>query len=285
MLFRPDGDFAELADNRRVTLIRRVDRHGAVAKHRLRAGGGDRDIVALFARDHVAVLVLLDIGVGFAAGQRVLEVPHVAVDFLVLDFEVGNRGFELRIPVDQPLAAVDQPFLVEADEHLQHGGRQALIHGEALARPVAGSAQPLQLVEDLAAGFILPLPDPLDELLASHLAARHVLAALGELPFDDHLGGDAGMVHPRLPENVVAEHALVADQDVLQRVVERMAHMQRAGHVGRRDHDAIRIGALARTGAGSKGVGFIPCFGNCRFDAGSVKSLVEHLEFRRRYRS
>jgi hypothetical protein len=29
----------------------------------------------------------------------------MAVDLDVLDFEVGDRGLELRVPVDQPLAA------------------------------------------------------------------------------------------------------------------------------------------------------------------------------------
>jgi hypothetical protein len=37
----------------------------------------------------------------------------MAVDFDILDLEVGNRGFELRVPVDQPLVLVDQAFLVE----------------------------------------------------------------------------------------------------------------------------------------------------------------------------
>jgi hypothetical protein len=46
-----------------------------------------------------------------------------------------------------------------------------------------------------------------------------------------------GVVHTGLPEHVLAQHALVADQDVLQRVVERVPHMQRAGDVRRRDHD------------------------------------------------
>jgi hypothetical protein len=34
------------------------------------------------------------------------------------------------------------------------------------------------------------------------------------------------MIDPRLPEHILAAHALEAAQDVLERVVERMAHMQ-----------------------------------------------------------
>ncbi len=64
------------------------------------------------------------------------------------------------------------------------------------------------------------------------------LLALGKLALDHHLRGDAGMVHARLPQHVLAAHALEADQNVLQRVVERVAHMQRAGDVRRRNDDA-----------------------------------------------
>ena len=48
----------------------------------------------------------------------------------------------------------------------------------------------------------------LDELLARHVAA--VDLAFGQLALDDHLRGDAGMVHARLPQHVLAAHALEA---------------------------------------------------------------------------
>ena len=48
---------------------------------------------------------------------------------------------------------------------------------------------------------------------------------------------DARMVGAGHPEGVVAAHAVVAGQDVLQGVVQCMADMQHAGDVGRRDDD------------------------------------------------
>ena len=77
-------------------------------------------------------------------------------------------------------------------------------------------------------------------------AAR--LLPLHQLALDHHLGGDAGVVGAGLPQHVLAAHALEAAQDVLQRVVERMAHVQRAGDVGRRDDDANRAARRARSG-------------------------------------
>ncbi len=75
------------------------------------------------------------------------------------------------------------------------------------------------------------------------------LLALHHLALDHQLGGDAGVVGARLPQHVLAAHALEAAEHVLQRVVEGMPHVQRARHVGRRDDDAIG-GRLARAPAG-----------------------------------
>ena len=112
-------------------------------------------------------------------------------------------------------------------------------------RPVAGAAEAPQLADDGAARLFLPLPDALDEGLAADGAAVRLLA-LHQLALDHHLGGDAGVVGARLPQHVAPAHALEADQNVLQRVVERVADMQRAGDVGRRDDDGV---GLARQGA------------------------------------
>jgi hypothetical protein len=47
---------------------------------------------------------------------------------------------------------------------------------------------------------------------------------------------------PGQPEHGLAAHPLEADQHVLQRVVQRMPDVQRAGDVRRRDHDRERLG-------------------------------------------
>ena len=136
VLFRADRNFAEFADDRRIAFITGMHRHRAVAQHCFGPRCGNRDIVTRLAKDDVSVFILFDIFVGLATGQRIFEVPHVAVNFGVLDFEIGDRRLELRVPVDQPLATIDQPFIVEPHEHFKHRLRQALIHGEAFARPV-----------------------------------------------------------------------------------------------------------------------------------------------------
>ena len=63
--------------------------------------------------------------------------------------------------------------------------------------------------------------------------------------FDHRLGGDAGVVGARQPEHLLAIHARFAGQDVLDRVVQHMAHVEHAGDVRRRDDD--RVGRLGRS--------------------------------------
>ena len=115
--------------------------------------------------------------VGQVAFDRIAEMPEMALDLDLLHLEVGDGGEQLRVPVDQPLVLVDQARAVELDEHLEHRARQPLVHGEALARPVAGGAEPLELVDDGAARFRLPRPHLLEELLAPERAAARAPAA------------------------------------------------------------------------------------------------------------
>ena len=79
---------------------------------------------------------------------------------------------------------------------------------------------------------------------ATERVARLAVALEREIARNHHLGGDAGVVYAHLPQRAMAAHAVVADQRVLQRVLERVAHVQRAGDVGRRQQDAVG-GAVA----------------------------------------
>ena len=157
-----DGDAAAdqrqdhmLADESLVALVVGMHGDGGIAEHGLWPRGGDDDVGRCI------------VGIEGAILQRIAQMPEVALHLDLLDFEVGDGGEQLRVPIDQALVLVDQPGAVELDEHLAHGAGQSLVHGEALARPVAGGAEPLQLIDDQAAGLVLPLPDALDEFLAA----------------------------------------------------------------------------------------------------------------------
>ena len=78
-----------------------------------------------------------------------------------------------------------------------------------------------------------------DELLAAHLPAVNTLTSQRLL--DDVLCGDSGVVGAEYPLRVLAAHAVVANQRVLDRTVERMTHVKCAGHVRRRNRDRVVV--------------------------------------------
>ena len=143
------------------------------------------------------------------------------------------------------------------------------------ARPVAGAAEPLELADDGVAGLFFPLPHALDECVTAHDATVRLLP-FHQLALDHHLRGDAGMIGARLPQHVAAAHALEAHQNVLQRVVEGMPHMERAGDVRRRNDDGERLGVDAVRRAGGEGGGLLPGAIDVAFDLLRLIGLVEH---------
>ena len=56
------------------------------------------------------------------------------------------------------------------------------------------------------------------------------------------------MVCSRNPQRVVSLHPLITDQDILQRIVKRVAHMQLAGNIRRRHHRSKRLPAPVHLG-------------------------------------
>ena len=205
------------ADQVLVASVVRVHGDGGVAEHGLGPRGGDDDR-----------------GVTLAVPDR----DQLAVVVGVLDLDVRQRGQAARAPVDDPLGPVDEAVVEHPLEDGLHRAGQALIHREPLTRPVHAVAEPAHLAEDLAAGLGLPLPDPLDEGLPAQVMAGQALP--GQLSLHDVLRGDAGVVHTRKPQRVVALHSPAPGQRVHQRVFERVAEVQRTGDVGGRDDDAER---------------------------------------------
>jgi hypothetical protein len=87
------------------------------------------------------------------------------------------------------------------------------------------------------------------------------------------------MIGAGLPQHVAAAHALEASEHVLEGVVERMAHMQRAGDVGRRDDDAIRLGAMPLGPIGPECARLLPGGVDAPLNGGGLVCLVDHCCF------
>jgi hypothetical protein len=101
-----------------------------------------------------------------------VDVIELAVALAELDFDVGDGGAAVRTPVHHRQVAIDQAVLVQLHEDVAHGAGETFVEREALARPVAGSAEARELVFDLGGVLFLPLPHALDELLAANVEAR-----------------------------------------------------------------------------------------------------------------
>ena len=100
-------------------------------------------------------------------------------------------------------------------KNVRRTARAELIEGEPGPLPVAGTAHQPELAQDPLLVFVFPGPDALDQCLAAEVVAGFLL--FFEQPLlDDGLGGDAGVVGARHPEDVVTLHPPPADQDVLQ---------------------------------------------------------------------
>ena len=89
---------------------------------------------------------------------------------------------------------------------------------------------------------------------ASRPSASRESAFCLQLPFDYILGGNASMVHAGHPERIASLHTSPADQNILKGIIQRMADMERTGHVRRWDHDGIGLSGIGRVGVKQPGV-------------------------------
>ena len=84
------------------------------------------------------------------------------------------------------------------------------------------------------------------------------------------------MIGAGLPEHVAAAHALEPAQDVLQRVVEGMAHVQGAGDVGRRNDDRVGRRVATLRPAGAERARLLPRRIDAAFDLGRLIGFLDH---------
>ena len=221
-----DGQLDGLTHKGSLLGVLRGDSDARVAEHGLGARGGDNDVVLAVDR----------------LGQRVAQVPQVALLVLVLGLVVRDGGGAVGAPVDDALAAIDQTVVVPVAEDLAHGLGIVLVHGKALVIKVDGAAHTLDLLDDDAAVLVGPVPAGVDELVATDFQAADALAL--ELLVDLSLRSDTGMVGAEHPARGLTAHTSHTNDGVLDGVVGGMAHVELAGHVGRRNGDGAVAHAL-----------------------------------------
>ena len=166
--------------------------------------------------------------------------PHRTFRFHVFHFQIRNGRAQNGIPVHQAFATVNQPLVIKLHKHGGNGFGARVVHGEIFARPVGGTAHAAHLLRNRAAGHFFPFPHFFQEFFAPQVMAGQALR--GEPAFHHNLRGNAGVVGAGNPAGVAAFHAVIARQAVHNGLVEGVAHVQRAGNVGRRQLDGETFG-------------------------------------------
>ena len=148
------------------------------------------------------------------------------------------------------------------------------VHGEVLVLPRHRVAHAPHLLRDGGAGLFFPFPDFVDEGGAAQVVAG--FAFTGELALDHDLRGNARVVGAGHPQRVLAQHAVVARERVHDGLVERVAHVQRARHVGRRQLNGERgfLGVQRRLVHAA----LLPGRAPVRFQRGGLKRFGQGLQ-------
>ncbi len=76
---------------------------------------------------------------------------------------------------------------------------------------------------------IFPGPNPFQEFFTAQFTAIHTL--FSQVLFNNILRSNTGVIAARQPQGVIALHPAAANQDVLDGIIQSMAHMQRTGNV------------------------------------------------------
>ncbi len=206
-----------------------------VAQQLVGVGGG--------AQVPLVELALLDRGVLVAPA-------HPARHLLV-----GQHGGALGAPIHQPLLAVGQAALEEAQEQPLVPAVVLRQAGGDLARPVVAEAEALVLA--LHVGDIGQRPG----------------AGMGVVLDGGVLRRQAKRVPAHGMEHVQAAHPEIAGEGVADGVVAHVAHVQRAAGIGQHLQHVV----LGRTGIGAgKGVGGGPAFGPLGLEAGRLVGGLVH---------
>ena len=147
---------------------------------------------------------------------------------------------------EQASRAVIEAFVRWHEQGLIYRG-QRLVNWDPVLKTAISDLEVENVEQE---GFLWSIAYPLSDgsgtlTVATQRVTGFTLAFQCEVARHHHLGGDAGVVGAHLPQRAVTAHAVVADQRVLQRVLERVAHMQRTGDVRRRQQDGVRRAVAA----------------------------------------
>ena len=191
----------------------------------------------------------------------------------MLYFRIRQRSLAYRTPVDDPGSFIDISLFIQLDKDVLNSPGTTFIHGETLSVPVTGNPQLFQLVFDRSGILFLPLPGSLKKAFPSQLFLVDSLffQLIRYLDFRR----DRRMVCSRNPQGIVAFHPFIADQDILQRIIQCVSHVEFSGNIRRRHHRSKRLSAPVNFSM--KILVFAPFFVSLVFNFFRIISLCQFL--------
>ena len=199
--------------------LRRVQGNGQVAGQGPDGGGPDDE----------AELALVQVGeLAQVVVHGELHIHRGAGVVLILDLRLGQGGLVVGAPVHGLEALVDVTVFVHLAEHPDLPGLKARVHGLVGVVPVGHHAHALEALPlhvDIVVG----------ELVAGGAEIRHAHGLVVELVLldDGGLNGHAVVVPAGDIGGVVPAHGIAAVDEVLQGLVQGVAHVQGAVGEGR----------------------------------------------------
>ena len=210
-----------LSDKVHVALILRVNSDSNIAKHSLGTGCGNENKAG-------------------GAKNRIFNIPERTLMFFVINLFIWESCLAARTPINQIFASINKSFFVEANENFRNRSGHSFVHCKPLPLPIAGKSHSFQLFYNAAAAVFFPLPNQLDKFFPAQVVTAFILL-LSQHSFNHVLGGNAGVVGSRQPQRFFIPHPLKPDNNILNRIVKSMSHMQYISHVRRRDHNRVRL--------------------------------------------
>ena len=187
-----------------ISLVTRMSRHCRIGHDRFRSSGCDLQKSPRLFHDLIT------------------DIVETSLLRLGDDFLVGQGGLRSRIPVDHPATAINQSLAVKIDKNLLHCADVISVQRVALPRPIARTAQALELLNDDPPMLLLPIQYATEKFVATQVVTGF-LFCLPQIFFDCGLGADPGVIGAGQPKNFETPHARPARKNVLDSIVEHMS--------------------------------------------------------------
>ena len=162
--------------------------------------------------------------------DTITQIIKFTLRFAVDHLFVRQSRQRRRVPIDHTHPAIDLAFIIQIDKYLDDAAGHLGIHRKFRPIPITRSSQTTQLTENNATMFLFPLPGVFEELFTGQRVFVNSL-----------LSRNRRMVRTRHPAGVLSLHPRTTHQNILNRFVQHMPHVQYARHIGGRNNNGIGL--------------------------------------------